>query len=234
MGVPGHARVGPDFHHGAVRPDAGQGKGSGDIHICRKALGGVKGIALEDAGRGGDGADINLVFLKIRRPGQAARGFAGFDGDTFHIAFRRGAHGIKAKQRAGGHNDPRARGPRPFHQMHARQERADGRRHKNPPGFDGGGGDFLKNRSRRRFHHDIAGGEFSVGDDARRVLEPRHIRGGLGVIPRRGRGQLQARHALVQGARQMQPNRAQACNANRQILRHGSLRSMRGPGHKAK
>ena len=99
--------------------------------------------------------------------------------------------------------------------MHARQQRTHRRRHKNTPGFDSGGGDFLKHRGRRGFHHNIASGEFSVGDNAWRVLEPRHIRFCLGAVPRRGGGQLQPRHAAIQRAGQMQPNRAQACNTNR-------------------
>jgi hypothetical protein len=182
--IPRHARVGPDFNHGAVRPDTGQGQRGGDIHIGREALRGIKGIALENTRRAGDDADINLVLFKIGRPGQATRRLAGFDGDTFHIALSRGAHGIQAKQGAGGHNDPRTLGPRPFHQMHARQQSTHRRRHKDAPGFNRRSGDFLKHRSRRGFHHDIASGEFRVGDNAWRVLEPRHIGGGLGVIPR--------------------------------------------------
>ena len=68
--------------------------------------------------------------------------------------------------------------------------------------------------------------------EAGRIFEPRHIRFCLGAVPGGGGDELEARYAAIQRAGQMQPNRAQACNANRQILRHRALPSMIGAADK--
>ena len=96
MGIPSRRGVGPDFDHGPLRPDAGQGERRRDVHVRGEAPRRVECGAHEDAGRGGDGSDVNTVLLEIWRPGQAAGGLPGFDGDAIDVALGRGADGIEA------------------------------------------------------------------------------------------------------------------------------------------
>ncbi len=71
------------------------------------------------------------------------------------LAFGGGAHRIEAEQRAGRHDDARARLARPVDQVHVVDEHADRQRHEDAPALDGGLGHGGELRGGQAFDDDV-------------------------------------------------------------------------------
>ena len=105
MAVAVDRRIGPDFHHGAVRPDTGQRERRHHIDIGRKTRGGRPGAAGKHPLGGVESLDRDAITLQIRSSGQAPGRLAGGHAHRPDLTLRRGGDRIETQKGAGGHDD---------------------------------------------------------------------------------------------------------------------------------
>jgi hypothetical protein len=159
MAVACEAGHSDDFEGGAIRADASEADGGGNVEIRGEARASVSGGAEEDLGLLGKPPEIDVVVDDVRSAVQGGGPFTGDHGDVVYVTHGRGLDAVESDDGTGWHEEAAAGFTGTSHDLRVRNESSYADEHEVFASVEGGSGKLLHDMPTCGLDDEVRGGD---------------------------------------------------------------------------